>query len=62
MYQVREFPKDNTQALLNRLEEAQMLVSELAQLILPRQGDFRSVWDITNSVVDSYYRRKVKAA
>ena len=62
MYQVREFPKDNTQALLNRLDEVQMLVSELARIILPAQGDFRSVWDITNSVVDSYYRPKVKAA
>ena len=62
MYQVREFPKDNTQALLNRLDEVQMLVSELARIILPRQGDFRSVWDITNSVVDSYYRPKIKAA
>jgi hypothetical protein len=62
MYQVREFPKDNTQALLNRLDEVQMLVSELARIILPKQGDFRSVWDITNSVVDSYYRPKVKAA
>jgi hypothetical protein len=62
MYQVREFPKDNTQALLNRLDEVQMLVSELAHIILPRQGDFRSVWDITNSVVDSYYRPKIKAA
>jgi hypothetical protein len=38
------------------------LVSELAGIILPRQGDFRSVWDITNSVVDSYYRPKVKVA
>jgi hypothetical protein len=62
MYQVREFPKDNTQALLNRLDEVQQLVSELARIILPRQGDFRSVWDITNSVVDSYYRPKVKVA
>jgi len=62
MYQVREFPKDNTQALLNRLDEVQQLVSELAGIILPRQGDFRSVWDITNSVVDNYYRPKVKAA
>jgi hypothetical protein len=60
MYQVREFPKDNTQALLNRLDEAQMLVSELARLILPRQGDFRSVWDITHQVIDNYYR--VRAA
>ncbi|HSS98325.1 MAG TPA: hypothetical protein VLK33_14900 [Terriglobales bacterium] len=62
MYQVKEFPKDNTQALLNRLEEAQQLVSELARIILPKQGDFRSVWDITNSVVDTYYRPKVRAA
>ncbi|HEY6185630.1 MAG TPA: hypothetical protein VIW67_25540 [Terriglobales bacterium] len=62
MYQVREFSKDNTQALLNRLDEAQQLVSELARIILPRQGDFRSVWDITNSVVDSYYRPKIRAA
>jgi len=62
MYQVREFSKDNTQALLNRLDEVQMLVSELARIILPGQGDFRSVWDITNAVVDSYYRPKIKAA
>ena len=62
MYQVREFPKDNTQVLLNHLDEVQMLVSELARIILPRQGDFRSVWDITNSVVDSYYRPKIRAA
>ena len=62
MYQVKDFPKDNTQVLLNRLDEVQMLVSELARIILPRQGDFRSVWDITNAVVDSYYRPKVKAA
>ena len=62
MYQVREFPKDNTQVLLNRLDEVHMLVSELARIILPKQGDFRSVWDITNQVVDSYYHAKVKAA
>lgn len=62
MYQVREFSKDNTQALLNRLDEVQMLVSELARIILPKQGDFRSVWDITNQVVDSYYRPRVRAA
>jgi hypothetical protein len=62
MYQVREFSKDNTQALLNRLDEVHTLVSELARIILPKQGDFRSVWDITNSVVDSYYRPKIKAA
>jgi hypothetical protein len=62
MYQVREFSKDNTQALLNRLDEAQMLVSELARIILPKQGDFRSVWDITNQVVDNYYCPRVRAA
>ncbi|HEY2360078.1 MAG TPA: hypothetical protein VGK36_03110 [Candidatus Angelobacter sp.] len=62
MFQVRDFPKDNTQVLLNRLDEVQMLVSELARIILPKQGDFRSVWDITNQVVDSYYRPRVKAA
>lgn len=62
MYQVREFPKDNTQVLLNHLDEVQMLVSELARIILPKQGDFRSVWDITNQVVDSYYRPRVRAA
>jgi hypothetical protein len=62
MYQVREFPKDNPQVLLNRLDEVQVLVSELARIILPKQGDFRSVWDITNQVVDSYYRPRVRAA
>jgi hypothetical protein len=62
MFQIQEFPKDNTQVLLNRLDEVQLLVTELAQLILPKQGDFRSVWDITNQVVDSYYRPRVKAA
>ena len=62
MYQVREFPKDNTQVLINRLDEVQVLVSELAQIILPCKSDFRSVWDITNQVVDSYYHAKVKAA
>ncbi len=62
MFQLKEFPKDNTQVLLNRLDEAQQLVSELAQLILPTQNNFRSVWDITNQVVDSYYRPRVKAA
>jgi len=58
MYQVKEFPKDETQVLLTRLDEVHQLVSELAHIILPRQGDFRSVWDITNQVVDSYYRHK----
>jgi len=62
MYQVREFSKDNKQALLNRFDEAQMLVSELARIILPKQGDFRSVWDIANQVVDNYYRPRVRAA
>jgi len=62
MFQVKEFPKDNTQVLLNHLDEVQMLVSELARIILPKQGDFRSVWDITNQVVDSYYRPRVRAA
>ena len=56
MLQLREIPKDNTQVLLNRLDEVQQLVSELARIILPKQGDFRSVWDITNQVVDNYYR------
>ena len=56
MVQLREIPKDNTQVLLNRLDEVQQLVSELARIILPKQGDFRSVWDITNQVVDNYYR------
>jgi len=58
MFQIREFPKDNTQVLLNRLDEVQLLVSELSRIILPKQGDFRSVWDITNRVVDNYYRAK----
>jgi hypothetical protein len=62
MFQFREFPKDNTQVLLNRLDEVQRLVHELAQIILPQQGDFRSVWDITNQVVDNYYRSTAKAA
>ena len=62
MFQLREFPKDNTQLLLNHLDEVQQLVSELARIVLPRQGDFRSVWDITNQVVDSYYSPRIKAA
>jgi hypothetical protein len=62
MYQVRGFTQDNTQVLLNRLDEVQQLVSELARIILPKQGDFRSVWDITNQVLDGYYRSKVRAA
>ena len=62
MYRVREFSQDNTQVLLNRLDEVQMVVSELSRIILPKQGDFRSVWDITNQVLDSYYRPRIRAA
>ncbi len=62
MYQVREYPQDNPQMLLRRLDEAQVLVSELARMILPKQGDFRSVWDITNQVLDSYDQARIKAA
>ncbi len=62
MYQLREVPQDNTQVLLNRLDEVQVVVSQLARIILPKQGNFRSVWDITNQVLDSYYRPKVRAA
>lgn len=62
MYQVREFPQDNTQVLLNRLDEVQVVVSELSRIILPTQSDFRSVWDITNQVLDGYYRPRVRAA
>ena len=62
MYKVREFSQDNTQVLLNRLDEVHLVVSELARIILPKQGDFRSVWDITNQVLDSYYRPRIRAA
>ncbi len=62
MYQLREFPQDNTQALLNRLDEVQQLVAELARIILPKPGEFRSVWDITHQVLDSYDRPRTKAA
>jgi hypothetical protein len=62
MYRVREFSQDNTQVLLKRLDEVQLVVSELSRIILPKQGDFRSVWDITNQVLDSYYRPRIRAA
>jgi hypothetical protein len=62
MYKVREYSQDNTQLLLNRLDEVQLVVSELSRIILPKQGDFRSVWDITHQVLDSYYRPRVRAA
>ena len=62
MLQVREYTQDNTQVLLNRLDEVQLVVSELSRIILPKQGDFRSVWDITHQVLDGYYRRRIRAA
>lgn len=43
---------------LRRLEEVQKLVHELARIILPGVGEFNSVWEITNRVVDHYYHPK----
>ena len=58
----RENAQDSTQALLNRLDDVQQTIRELARVILPGQGDFVSVWDITNRVFDDYYRSHAKAA
>ena len=59
---IRENAQDSTQALLNRLDEVQHTIRELARIILPGHGDFVSVWDITNRVFDQYYRGHAKAA
>ena len=52
-----EDSRDNQQAL-RRMEEVHQLVHELARIILPGLGEFKSVWEITNRVVDHYYRPK----
>jgi hypothetical protein len=52
-----EDSRDNQQAL-RHLEEVHKLVHELARIILPSFGEFTSVWEITNRVVDHYYRPK----
>ena len=62
MYITRENAQDGTQALLNRLEEVHQTIRELARVILPGHGDFVSVWDITNRVLDQHYRPHAKAA
>lgn len=51
-----EASRDSQQ--MNRLDEVQQLVHELARIILPGLGEFNSVWDITNQVIDHYYRAK----
>jgi hypothetical protein len=61
MFPIRQNTQDSTQALLNRLDEVHLVVRELARIILPKQGDFHSVWDIANQVFDDYYHH-VKAA
>ena len=52
-----EDSRDNQQ-VLRHLEEVHKLVHDLARIILPSFGEFTSVWEITNRVVDHYYRPK----
>jgi hypothetical protein len=59
---IRENAQDSAQALLNRLDEVHHTIRELARIILPGQGDFVSVWEITNRVFDEYYRPHANAA
>ncbi len=49
--------RENQQAL-RHLEEVHKLVHELARIILPSFGEFTSVWEITNRIVDRYARAK----
>ncbi len=56
---IRTFNRDSQdKQTLRRLEEVHQLVHELARIILPSFGEFTSVWEITNRVVDHYYRPK----
>jgi hypothetical protein len=61
MLTIKENTRDNTQALFDRLQEVEHIVRGLARIILPRYGEYRSVWEITNRVFDQYYQR-AKAA
>lgn len=52
-----ESSRDNSQTL-GRLDEVHQLVHELARIILPSFGEFNSVWEITNRVLDQYSHAK----
>jgi hypothetical protein len=56
MLQLRSVSKDSTQVLFDRLQEAHQLICELARIILPGPGEFRSVWEITHQVLDDHAR------